>query len=79
MFGMFEHVSGRNRPFIIEQVSPPNDQKRPSKLTRLACINCRISKVTIFIRGLVTLKNNPLMANHFQVEMQRRVRRMSTV
>ncbi|KAI1282925.1 hypothetical protein F5Y07DRAFT_201170 [Xylaria sp. FL0933] len=45
MFSTLQYDSTSNGPFVVQSTLPPFDLKRPSKLTRLACINCRISKL----------------------------------
>ncbi|KAI0976663.1 hypothetical protein F4678DRAFT_414057 [Xylaria arbuscula] len=45
MFSTLQYDNTSNGPFVVQSTLPPFDLKRPSKLTRLACINCRISKL----------------------------------
>ncbi|KAI1423243.1 hypothetical protein F5Y12DRAFT_554613 [Xylaria sp. FL1777] len=45
MFSTLQYDSTSNGPFVVQSTLPPFDLKRPSKLTRFACINCRTSKL----------------------------------
>ncbi|KAI1309818.1 hypothetical protein F5Y03DRAFT_58557 [Xylaria venustula] len=45
MFSTLQYDNTSNGPFVVQSTLPPFDLKRPSKLTRLACVNCRISKL----------------------------------
>ncbi|KAI0535657.1 hypothetical protein GGR58DRAFT_478302 [Xylaria digitata] len=45
MFSTLQYDSTSNGPFVVQSTLPPFERKRPAKLTRLACVNCRISKL----------------------------------
>ncbi|KAK6823351.1 hypothetical protein RU639_006214 [Aspergillus parasiticus] len=45
MFNTFRHSNAENRRDIWESVLPPFDRKRQGRLTRVACIHCRLKKL----------------------------------
>ncbi|KAB8224011.1 hypothetical protein BDV33DRAFT_18056 [Aspergillus novoparasiticus] len=45
MFNTFRHSNAENRHDIWESVLPPFDRKRQGRLTRVACIHCRLKKL----------------------------------